>query len=140
MYKLLSALIGLFISLMVLVNGRLSADSGNIGSSVIIHGSGLLIVLLMLALSRKKLTFRSDVSWYLYSGGFVGVLIILSNNAAFSALGVSLTLSLGLLGQTLASLLVDHYGLFGMAKHPFGMGRIVSLALIGAGIVCMMFV
>lgn len=139
MYKILSALIGLLISLMILVNGRLSGSAGNIGASVIIHGTGMLAVLALLFIKRHQFTFSRKIPWYLYSGGFIGVVTILSNNASFLALGVSLTLSLGLLGQTLASLIIDHYGFFGMTKQPFSTGRLGGLALIGAGIGCMMF-
>lgn len=138
MTKSLSALVGVLISLMVLVNGSLSLAAGNFGGAVIIHASGLVAVLLLLLFNRRKVAFLRYIPWYYYTGGIIGIMTVVSTTISFSELGVSLTLSLGLLGQTFAALLVDHFGLFGMAKQPFAFNRLLGLLLICSGIGCMM--
>lgn len=137
MYKLLSIFIGFLISLMVLVNGRLAADLGNIGSSIVIHASGMVAVLILLGIKKKAPTLPKNLPWYYLSGGAIGILTILSNNYAFAGLGVSLTLALGLLGQTVAALFIDHFGFFGTKPQPLTYNRLAVLALIGAGIYAM---
>lgn len=137
MYKLLSVFIGFLISVMILVNGKLAASTGNIGSAVIIHTTGIVAVFALLFIKKKTLKWPKGLPWYYLSGGAIGVLTIWSNNLAFSALGVSLTLALGLLGQTAAALLIDHFGLFGTKAQPLTFNRLVVLALIGSGIYAM---
>lgn len=64
--------------------------------------------------------------------------MVLFNNLCFNKLGASLTLSLGLLGQSVAAVIIDHFGLFGMEKHKFQSGKITGFVLIFLGIAVMM--
>ena len=122
---------------MILVNGRLATDLGNIGSSIVIHATGMVAVLLLLSIKKKVPKLPKNLPWYYLSGGAIGILTILSNNYAFAGLGISLTLALGLLGQTAAALIIDHFGLFGTKVQPLTYNRFIVLILIGAGIYAM---
>jgi bacterial/archaeal transporter family-2 protein len=61
------------------------------------------------------------------------------NNLSYSALGVSLPVALGLLGQILTSLAFDHYGILGMPRIRFKKKKIVGLLIIVIGISIMTF-
>lgn len=138
MLSLLSILSGAIIAVMIVQNGGLAGLYGNYHSTVIIHVVGLVTILLWILLRREKFHWDKTTPWPYYLGGTLGVATVVANSVSFAALGVSLTLALGLLGQCLAGGFVDHFGLFGMPKLPFRKQHLVSFGLIVAGIVVMM--
>ena len=137
MYKIYSAFVGVLITVMIMLNGVLSQKLGNYTSAVIIHFTGFVIISGILCFKKIKISFDRNIPLYLYSGGALGVFTILFNNIGFNQLGASLTLALGLLGQTLASMVIDHYGILGAAAVKFKKEKLLGLALISAGIVVM---
>jgi bacterial/archaeal transporter family-2 protein len=139
MYNLLSLLIGAVIAIMVAVNGELSGSLGNYFSLIIIHLLGFLTVLGIMLYKKIKISFRNGLPLYLYSAGAISVFTVMFNNLSYSALGVSLPVALGLLGQILISLAFDHYGILGMPRIRFKKKKIVGLLIIVIGISIMTF-
>lgn len=139
MYNFLSLLIGAFISIMIAFNGELSDGFGNYFSLVIIHLIGFVAIIGILFYKKIKISFKNSVSLYLYSAGAISVFTVMFNNISYAALGVSLPIALGLLGQLLTSLAFDHYGILGMPKIPFNMKKLLGLLIILIGISIMTF-
>ncbi len=137
MYKVYSAFIGILITVMLLFNGVLSQKLGNYSSALIIHFTGFVVISLILIFKKTKIRFHKKLPVYLYSGGALGVFTILFNNIGFNQLGASLTLALGLLGQSLASIAIDHYGILGAKAIKFKKEKLLGLLLISAGIIIM---
>lgn len=137
MNNLFSLLIGALISIMIMINGILSNSVGNYLSTVIIHIVGLVAIMLVLILNKAKIKFSKDIPLYLYSAGAIGVFTVLFNNIGFALLGVSIPLALGLLGQSLASIIIDHFGFFGMKVLKFDIKKSFGLLLIILGIIIM---
>lgn len=133
----LSIVIGALIAIMILFNGMLATLYGNYLSSVIIHSVGLITIITALIFTKSKIKIKERLPLYLYSAGALGVLTVLFNTITFTAIGASLTLALGLLGQSIVSLIVDHYGLFGVEKVRFNSKKYVGLILICIGIALM---
>ncbi|MDM5189106.1 DMT family transporter [Bacillus sp. DX4.1] len=134
MYNLLSVLIGAFIAIMIPLNGILSEITGNYTSSVMIHIVGLIAIIIVLLISKSKLRIQQGIPLYLYSAGAIGVFTVLFSNISFTALGVSITIALGLLGQSVSSIIIDHFGLLGMKVVKFEKKKIIGLLLISSGI------
>lgn len=142
MNKLLSLAVGGLIATMILFNGTLSSGLGNYTALVTIHTVGLisLVVTLMIKRQRLRVTSKSGnkgLPFYLYTAGFIGVFTVLFTNISFNNIGASLTLALGLMGQSVVSIVIDHFGMMGMKKHPFQKQKLVGLALISIGIIVM---
>lgn len=137
MYKLASVFIGLLITIMVTINGALSKGIGDYKSVLIIHIVGLITITFLLILKKEKLNLKKDIPKYLFSGGAIGVFVVLFNNISFNKLGASLTLSLGLFGQLILSGIIDHFGLFNMEVSKFNVKKIVGFLLIFVGIIVM---
>jgi transporter family-2 protein len=138
MYKLSAVIIGLLIAIMVTFNGFLAKHIDDYLSVLIIHIVGLLTVSLILIIRKKKFNLKERFPLYLLSGGAVGVFLTLFNTVCFKHMGVSLTLSLGLLGQSIASGVIDHFGLLGMDIYRFRKEKVIGFILIFAGIVVML--
>lgn len=137
MYKLLSGLIGILITVMLAFNGVLAKNTGNYSSIVIIHLVGLICISFILLIRKIKLRFQNDIPIFLYSAGAIGVFTVLLNNLSFNSIGASLTLALGLLGQSLTSIVIDHYGLLGAKVCAFKKQKLFGLIIIALGIVIM---
>lgn len=137
MYVFFSGLIGALTALMITLNGELAARLGNYASSVVVHGSGLILVVVTLFVTRSKTPFRRGLSPALLSGGAIGFLTVIFANLGFMTIGVSLTLALGLLGQTVSALVVDHRGWLGSPVSPLDARKVASLALIASGLAVM---
>lgn len=137
MNRLLSSIVGGLIAIMILLNGTLGGFVGNYTASVVIHLVGLIAIIIILVVTRGKLKFYKSVPWYAYTAGIIGVLPILFNNIGFTYLGVSLTLALGMFGQSITSIIVDHFGLLNMPVVKFNKKKMIGLVIILAGMVVM---
>ncbi len=134
---LISATIGALITIMILFNGVLSENVGNYTSSVIIHIIGLAPLIILVIFNKIKLKIHTDIPLYLYSAGAIGVFTVLFTNISFSKLGVSITIALGLLGQSLSSIIIDHFGLLDMKTIRFNKKKLIGLIFIISGIIIM---
>ncbi|MBS4538853.1 DMT family transporter [Clostridium sp. D2Q-11] len=137
MYKLSASFIGILIALMVTFNGILAKKTGDYVSILMIHIIGLIAISLILIIKNKRINLKKDIPIYFFSGGAIGVIMIFFNNISFNNLGVSLTLSLGLFGQSITAVIIDHFGLLGMSKHTFNKKKTTGFILIFIGIFIM---
>ena len=135
MYSVFAAVYGCLLSLMNSCNASLSALYGDYSAPVMIHAVGLL-VLLPLAFSWGRPKARAK--WYQYTGGLIGILTLVFVNVGVNGVGVTGNLILMLLGQVTASALVDHFGLLGAEKNPFGWVKGVAIAVMAAGCAAML--
>ena len=136
MYYFLSLFCGVVISVMVASNAGLSNISGMHFSTFFVHLTGMCAILTLALVKKAKLKHK-PLPWYYYIGGALGVVVVITNTYSFAPLGVSAMLAVGLLGQSVSSIVIDHFGLFGMAKYEFKPKRIIALAIMLVGIMCM---
>ena len=137
MYYLASLLIGILVAVMITVNGGLTAFYGVYAATVIIHIVGLILIGGII-LARREKPFAKRHPWYFYIGGVLGVATTASTNFAFGKISVSSILAVSLFGMSIAGVLTDQFGLFGMKKHPFRAYQIPGILLVLGGIVWMM--
>jgi len=135
-YYFLSLLTGIIISVMIALNGGLAELYGVYTATVLIHFAGLVLITLIVIIKREN-PFSGRQAWFLYIGGVIGVFTTFSNNFSFSRISVSAMLALMLLGQSVAGVVVDQYGLLGMPKHPFVKRKLIGLTLVICGIASM---
>lgn len=137
MLYVFSLMMGAMISLMVAVNGALTAAAGRAFALVLIHVVGLVAISLVLLLRRERPTVKG-LSPLLLSAGLVGVLTITFNNLSFGRISVSAMMALGLLGESIFSLLSDHYGVLGLPRRSLQKGKLLGLPLMLLGITIML--
>ena len=137
MYKLSAVLTGVLVAVMVTFNGLLANQIGDYLAVLVVHIVGLITISFILIFGRKKIHVKRDIPVYLFGAGAIGVVLVLFNNICFKYLGISITLALGLFGQSIASGIIDHFGLLGMDTHTFRKEKLVGLIMIFAGIIVM---
>lgn len=137
MYKLSSVFIGVLIAVMVSFNGALAGYTSSMFSVLVVHAVGLMAVGIVVLIKREKFSLNGKLPIYIFCGGMIGVLLTYLNNTCINALGVSLTLALGLVGQAGLSCIIDHFGLFGMKIYRFERKKLIGFGLVLAGAICM---
>ena len=138
MTTFLAALAGALAAISIAQNGDLALYWGNIRGTVVVHAVGLLTILLWLLIRRQRIRWDRATPWYAYFGGVLGVLTVYACNMSMASLGVTASVALMLLGQTLMGAAVDQYGLLGAEKRPFQPQHLISFALVAGGIIVML--
>lgn len=130
--------IGMLTAIMVSLNGLLSTYVELYNSALIVHLVGLITVaIILLFFVRNEYGTGKRPPLYFYFVGLCGVLMVVLTNVCFQSVGVALTVATGLLGQSILSSLIDHFGLFGMPRRRFTLSKLPGLLLILAGTLVM---
>lgn len=138
MYKTLATLDGVLVALMVAFNGLLASRIGNEPALLAIHIVGFIGTIILLLASRKSLCTMKGLPYYLFIAGALGIFNVLFNNLSFGKLGATLTLSLNLVGQLIASMAIDHYGLLGLIRNRINFKKVIGMTVMILGIIAMM--
>jgi transporter family-2 protein len=99
---------------------------------------GTLLLLTNVAALRPPLPPTAELRrgpWWIWMGGVVGAVYVGCSAAFAKRLGAAGWVGLIIAGQTLMSLVLDHYGLVGFARHPVSPARLLGAALLLAGVV-----
>ena len=139
MFVFLALIAGVLNAVTVLQNGQLAAFYGDYSGSVMIHLVGLVAVLVIFACVRCKLPHRQKAAPWMFLGGVVGVGTVVFCTSAYGGVSVTAIGGLGLLGQSIASLIVDQYGLLGAKKVALRREKLVGVAAVFAGALTMVF-
>ncbi len=131
MPQIMGAIVGFLYSIMNVFNAELSQVYGNPYATVIIHVVGFVCVL---PLTLRTLFHKKRAPLWMHMGGVLGIFTVVTSNLGVNALGVTVTLSLTLLGQLICSMVFDQLGLWGFEKRKFKPAKALSLVLIAAGV------
>lgn len=137
MYSFITILAGAVLAVMIVFNGELSIEYGVFGSSVIIQTIGTVAALMAILVKREKFILKSSVSKWYYLTGVITVSITVFQSLAFHYISMTSIIALGLVGQTVISIVIDQFGLFGMQKTSLSKSAVVCLIFAIAGIVVM---
>jgi len=135
---LLGAAAGFSFVMQQAVNADLRAaiDSAAWAGFVSYLGGTLCMLVLALVMRDAAPTTAAvaRTSWWAWSGGFFGAVYIAISIALVPRLGTATFVALLVAGQMLASLALDHWGLFGVTPHGAGPARLLGAALLVAGV------
>jgi len=81
----------------------------------------------------------SGAPWWAWTGGLLGVVFVLVSLGLVNRLGAAFLFALVVVGQMLASLVIDHYGLLGVTEHPITPIRLMGVALLLGGVLLIRF-
>jgi len=96
---------------------------------------GLLVYLLVTRQNLNTIQQAFTVPWYVWLAGLLGAFYVTVVILMAPRLGVALTFGLLVGGQMISSLILDHFGLLGMAVKPINWGRVLGIVLLIAGVV-----
>lgn len=99
----------------------------------------LLPVMLALRLPLPSLGFISKAPLWMWAGGAFGVCFISLALMLLPKLGASGFIALALAGQVVASLVLDHFGWFGLVEREMTLPRMVGAILLVTGVALIQF-
>lgn len=79
------------------------------------------------------------IPWYAWLGGILGVAYVTCVMTLAPKMGIAMITVTSVLGQLIASMLIDHFGLFGTAAQPISIGKLLGIAVMTTGVALMKF-
>jgi transporter family-2 protein len=135
---LLAVIAGVLIAVQAPTNALLGKASGSpIIAAFISFVVGALALGLVAGATSGKLFAPGlrQVPWYAWVGGFYGAFFVAVAAFAAPLLGLGVLLTAAVAGQLTAGLVLDHYGLLGLARHPVTLTRAAGFILVVVGAV-----
>lgn len=108
-------------------------------ASLLVSIAVLLPVILALRLPLPSLGFAAKAPLWWWAGGAFGVCFISLALMLLPKLGASGFIALAMAGQILASLVLDHFGLFGLEERQLTTPRVLGALLLIGGVVLIQF-
>lgn len=119
-------------------NAMLARESGSaLFAALLSFAVGTLALMAALLAMQPKLTLAPlrELPWYAWLGGFYGAFFVTVSAFAAPRLGIAFLITIGIAGQLLAALAIDHFGAFGIPRAEISPGRLLGVALVIAGVV-----
>lgn len=98
--------------------------------------SGTLTLVLLLLLTRTPLPAAdqlAQVSWYKYTGGALGVIVVTFVILSVHQVGASNMFVLIVTGQLITAVLMDQFGLLGLQASPVNSQKLMGIGLVILG-------
>jgi len=141
LYILLMLIAGAGLAVQIVVNAQLRVVAGNaLWAANIVFAVSLAAGLAALAFAtvfaRVPLPDPAlwRAPWWVWLGGLGGAAYVLLAILLARRLGAALLSAAGILGQLVASILIDHYGWFGTSVHRVSAARAIGVVLMAIGV------
>ena len=95
----------------------------------------LFIYILATGVPLGNLASAKNASAVAWTGGLLGAFYVTATISLVPRLGVALTFSLVIAGQMLITLVIDHFGLFGVSVKELNIQRFLGAILIMVGVI-----
>jgi len=119
------------------VNSRLGRHLGSVQAATFSFVVGTVALALIDSLFYGGLGSFGDAGkapWWALLGGLLGAVYVTVAILTVSTLGVSGLTAIVISGQLAAAVVIDRFGLLGIARQPIGAGRIIGLVLLVVGV------
>jgi bacterial/archaeal transporter family-2 protein len=113
------------------IAGAMGQRVGGTASSFIIHLSGMILSgLLLFFRGGEKIKDWHTLPWYMLGAGIFGLILYQTINVTLPRLGGTMMITLIIVGQLLAGMVIDHFGLLGVAVRPVDLTRIFGVIIL----------
>ena len=136
-YALLGVLIGVLLPNQSAINNRLrsSVSTPWVMSAIsFLVGTGCLAILTWATVGSVTFDaglFVSEPAW-LWAGGFLGVIGMTATVVLLPIIGALYSTALNLTAQVMTTILIDHFGFFGVAMYPANGWRLTGASIVVA--------
>lgn len=103
-------------------------------ASFIIGLIGIVAIMAALRVPAPIMGSLTGAPWYLWLGGLFGAIYVTAAIMYAPQLGAAVFMAAVVVGQMLASLVLDHYGLAGFSERPVSLVRLLGAALLVIGL------
>lgn len=138
-FLILAVIAGLMMPTQAAVNNKLAieVDSPILAAfvSFFVGTIALFLYILATGIPLGNLADAKNASLVAWTGGILGAFFVASTITLVPRLGVALTFSLVIAGQMLITLLIDHFGVLGVAVKEVNLPRLLGVTFIMIGVV-----
>jgi len=114
--------------------GAMGNRVGGTASSFIIHLSGMIFSGIFLVIQGgEKIRNWHTLPWYMLGAGIFGFILYQTMNITLPRLGSAMMITLIIIGQLLTGMIIDHFGLLGVAIRPMDISRTIGVMALLAG-------
>jgi transporter family-2 protein len=128
---------GVLIAMQAPVNARLGRQIGSLQAATFSFLVGTILLLAITAFSDGGLPALSGAQhapWWALIGGLLGAFYVAVALVTVRTLGATALTALVVTSQLATAVLIDRFGLFGLARQGIGATRLVGVALLIAGV------
>jgi transporter family-2 protein len=129
---------GCLVGMQAPINSRLGKALGDVQAATFSFLVGTAALVLVAAFVRGGLGNLGHVGrapWWALVGGLLGAVFVTVALVTVRTLGASGLTAAVIAGQLMISVVVDRFGLLGVAKQHIGTSRVLGLVLLVAGVV-----
>jgi transporter family-2 protein len=129
---------GCLVGMQAPINSRLGKSVGSMQAATFSFLLGTLVLLVIAAFVRGGLgglAHATRAPWWALVGGLLGAVYVSVALVAVRTLGASGLTAVVITGQLVISVVIDRFGLLGVARQAVGAQRIAGLLLLAAGVV-----
>ena len=139
-YILVAALAGAGLPVQLGLNNQVRIATGSPFTAAAVSFSvGAVALVLLLVLLRPPIPAVAQLAgtpwWIWIGGGLLGVFYLTTGIVVGPKIGPAVLFTLVVAGQTLNSIIIEHYGLFDFAKHHITPMRALGVVLLVGGVV-----
>jgi bacterial/archaeal transporter family-2 protein len=135
LYILLALLGGMMAGIQAPINGSLGKKIGSVeGAFTSFFVGTLFLAFLVLFFGKGPITHLFQVPKWNLLGGLLGAIFVTFVILSVPNIGVALTIFAAIVGQMVISIIIDHFGLFGVQKIPMNVNRLLGLGLMLAAL------
>ncbi len=125
---------GIAVGIQAPIAGAMGQRVGGASSSLIVHlGGAVASLLLLIARGGEQIHEWRKLPWYMLGCGAFGLVLYLSLRHTVPRLGAASAITLLVVGQLLAGIVIDHFGAFDIPIRGLDLNRIMAVALLLAG-------
>jgi transporter family-2 protein len=135
---LLGAGAGALVAMQAPINSRLGKTVGGVQAatfSFLVGTAALVVISFILRGGLGSLGHVGKVPWWALVGGLLGAVYVFVALEAVKTLGASGLTAVVITGQLAMSVLIDRFGLLGVARTPITLERVLGIVLLIAGVV-----
>lgn len=135
----LALIAGALIPLQASSNGALGRELGHplwaALASLIVSTAVLIATIVVLRMPQPNITGALQGPWWLWIGGFSGAIYVAMATFLPPKLGASNYILFVMVGQVIAAMLIDHFGLLGLSAKPINLVRVAGVLIILFGLI-----
>lgn len=140
-WQFLGNIAGAALAIQPAMNSKLAEGAGSsLVASLISFASGTALLLLLCIFLKDHRPcigriFTERRPFWTWSGGWIGVFIVVGQTLLVKHVGVGLLTILNIFGMLACSVLIDHFGLLGAERRPINAKKGFGLVMVAAGII-----
>ncbi len=116
------------------IAGSMGQKIGGTASSFIVHLSGAILSGIMLfVVGGENIRDWRGLPWYMLIAGVFGLILYQTISITLPRLGSTMMVTLVIIGQLLAGIIIDHFGLLGVAQRHIDLPRVLGVVVLLIG-------